>query len=175
MAERYLLAHPGVKRRSEWRFVVERTDDGERQGLAEDERGHLLYLVVRYRLDLREDLVHRLKPRVDELGFAEPAHPGRRILQPEDDRPAQLALAAVQLLVGQSGLDHLGDLLLTDCEDFLGLGRQAAGINAPLAAVSVLRTEAVHRIGQPALFPDLLEQAGRHAAAERRVQYAERE
>src|SRR5215469_13122426 len=109
MAERYLLAHPGVKRGGEWRIVVERTDDRERQGLTENERGHLSHLVVRDRLDLREDLVHGLKPRVDKLGLAEPAHPGRRILQPEHNRAAQLALATVQLLVSQSGLDHLGD------------------------------------------------------------------
>ena len=60
-------------------------------------------------------------------------------------------------------------------EHLVGLGRQAADVDPPHAGVGVLGREAVHRVGQAALLPDLLEQPGGHPAAERRVQHAERE
>ena len=74
---------------------------------------------------------------IDQLGLAEPAHPGGRVLQPEHVRPAQLALAPVELGVGQPAGYHLGDFLLADGEHVVGLGGQAARVDAPHPGVGV--------------------------------------
>ena len=126
-------------------------------------------------VDGGEHLFDRLEPRVHQFGLAQAAHPRRGVLQAEHDRTADLALAAGQFGVGQAALHHPGDLLGADGEHLVRLGRQDSDVDAPHAGVGVLRGEAVHRVGQAALLPDLLEQPGGHAAAERRVQHAERE
>src|ERR1022692_388222 len=155
--------------------IVVRADHGEHLGPGEHLRGDATHVIVSHRLDRGEDLVDWLKPRVGQLGLAEAAHPRRGVFEAEHDRPAQLALAALQFGVIQPARDHLGHLVPADREHLVGLGRQATDVHAPDAGVGVLGGEAVHRVGEPALLPYLLEQPGGHAAAQRRVQHAERE
>src|SRR3984957_19183865 len=147
--------------------VVEGADDGQGLGAGEDVGGYRADVVVGDSVDRGEHLVDRLEPRVDQLGLAQAAHPRRRVPQAEHDRAADLTLAAGQLGVGQAAVHHPVDLLAADGQDLVGLGRQAAHVDAPHAGIGVLGREAVHRVGQTALLPDLLEQPGGHSAAER--------
>src|SRR5689334_5842261 len=165
---------PGAGSGGERAGVVEGAHHGQRLGPGQHVGGDSADLVVADRLDRGQDLVDRLEVRVDQLGLAEPAHPGRRVLEAEHDRPAELALAALQLGVGQPAVDHLADLVPADGQHLVRLGREAAHVHAPDAGVGMLRAEAVHRVGQPPLLPHLLEQPGRHAAAQRGVEHAER-
>src|SRR6516165_1651948 len=155
--------------------VVERAHHGEHLGPSQDFRGHLAHVVVGDRLDGSEDLVHGFEPGVHQFRLAEAAHPGGRVLQAEDERPAQLALAPVKLGLGQPAGDDLGDLLLADRQHLVSLGRQAPDVGGPHAGVGMLRGEAVDRVGQPALLPHFLEQPRGHAAAQGRVEHPERE
>jgi MFS family permease len=87
--------------RGERRVVIERAYHGEHLGLVQDLGSNPADVVMGDGLDGAEDLLHRLEPRVDQRRLAEAAHPRRRVLQAEDQGPAQLALAALQLGVGQ--------------------------------------------------------------------------
>src|SRR5204863_10207539 len=118
--------------------VVEWADDGQGLGPGEDFGGDGADVVVTDGIDRAQHLVDRLQPRVDQLGLAEAAHPRGRILQAEHDRAAHLALAAGQLGVGQAALDHPGDLVAADGQHLVGLGGQAADVDAPDAGVGVL-------------------------------------
>src|ERR1700758_456930 len=98
----------GLAQRASECVVVERADDRKRLRLAEHGRGYFPHLVVSDSLYFGQNVVDRFEERVDELRLAEPAHPRGRVFQSEDDGATQLAFAAVELLVGQPGLDHLG-------------------------------------------------------------------
>ena len=63
------------QRRREAGIVVERADHRERLGQVNDLGGDPPHVVVGDRLDRGQDLLHRLQPRVDQFGLAEPAHP----------------------------------------------------------------------------------------------------
>src|SRR5271165_3167474 len=85
---------------------VERAHDRERLRLREQRGGDVTHLVMRDGVDLRQDLLDRLEPRIDKLGLAEPAHPRGRVLKAEHDGAAQLSLAAVKLLISQTRVDY---------------------------------------------------------------------
>src|ERR1017187_4626488 len=96
--------------------IVVRADHGEHLGPGEHLRGDATHVIVSHRLDRGEDLVDWLKPRVGQLGLAEAAHPRRGVFEAEHDRPAQLALAALQFGVVQPARDPLGHLVPADRE-----------------------------------------------------------
>ena len=68
-----------------------------------------------------------------------------------------------------------GQLVPGQGQHLVDLARRAAGVDAEQAGVGVLGGVRVDRVGQAALLPDLLEQPGRHAAAEAVVEHAEGE
>ena len=91
------------------------------------------------------------------------ALPIRDIREPESSRPstrppAQLALAAGQLLVGDAVGGDLGELGAHDGEHVVELAGQAADRDADQAGVGVVAGEGEDRVGQAALLADLLEQ-----------------
>src|SRR5690606_40254954 len=82
---------------------------------------------------------------------------------------------AFEFFIGEAFVGGSGDLVAADREDFVGFGVPAAGVDAEDAGVGVLGGVAVDVVGEAAFLADLLEEAGRHAAAERGVEHAERE
>ena len=76
-----------------------------------------------------------------------------------------LRAGAGQFGLGHAGL-HLAQLLERHRHQLLRLALAGAGIDAEQAAIHVGRGEGIDRIDQPALLPDLLEQARGHAAAQ---------
>ena len=130
---------------------------------------------------LDRDRVHRASTSsmreqlaVDELGLADPRHPRAGVLQAEHQSPAQLPLAADELLLGDA---VGGDLLSspgTTARTSSSLAGQAAARDAHHAGVGVVAGEREHRVRQAALLPDLLEQPRGRAATERGVEHAER-
>ena len=68
---------------------------------------------------------------------------------------------------------HLVEFVAADLEDVVHLARAAAGVDAEQAAVGEAGGVRVHAVGQAALLPDLLEEAGAHPAAEGGVEHAQ--
>ena len=145
-------------------------------GRAEDVRGNLAHVIVGDGLDRREDLVDRLQGRVHQLGLAEPAHPGGRVLQPEHDRrrgagPCPVPAPRRSARPRPPWRPRPGRSTAPRRPWPAGSPRRCP--TCPVSACC--EAEAVHRVGQAALLPHLLEQPGRHAAAQRGVEHAERE
>ena len=125
------------------------------------------------------DAVHHLVDAeqlvVDELGLADPRHPGAGVLEAEHQAAAQLALAAGQLLVGDAVRGDRASSVRTTAEHLVELVRQAADRDPDQAGVGVVAGEGEDRVGQAAALADLLEQPRRRAAAEGGVEHAEGE
>src|SRR5690606_5958076 len=94
------------------------------------------------------------------------------VLQAEDGGAPQLADGAFDLLVGQTVLGDLVELVAADLQHVVHLRGAAAGVHAEQAAVGEAGGVRVHAVGQAALLADLLEEAGGHAAAEGGVEDA---
>ena len=112
---------------------------------------------------------------MDQLGLADPRHPGAGVLEAEHQPAAQLALAADQLLLGDAVRGDPGQLGAHHGEHLVELVGQAADRHPDQAGVGVVAGEGEHRVGQAAALADLLEQPRRRPSAERGVEHAEGE
>src|SRR5690606_35616072 len=150
-------------------------DHGEGLGGGEDVLGDGADVVEGDGVDAGQDFVDGEERLVHEFAFADAAHAGAGVFEAEDHRAAELAFSAFEFFVGEAFVGGSGDLVAADREDFVGFGVLAAGVDAEDAGVGVLGGVAVDGVGEAAFLADLLEEAGRHAAAERGVEHAERE
>src|SRR6185312_13977281 len=100
------------------------------------------------------------------FALAQPAPPRSGIPLAQHGAAAQLADAEGELALADPVRRGLADLVPAQREHLAQLLRLAARVDAERAGVGELGGEAVDRVGQPALLPDLLEEPGGHAAAE---------
>ena len=155
-------------------LVVEGPDHRRGERLGEQLAGERGDVLRRDGGDPVEALADRALVAVVELGAADPVHPRRRVLQPQHQPTAQVALRAGDLGRGQPVRRDLGEDGADDRDDLLQPLRRAPGVHAERARVGVGHRGRVHRVRQPALLPDLLEQPRARAAAERGVEHRER-
>ena len=102
------------------------------------------------RVDPGDHLVDGEQLVVDELGLADARHPGAGVLEAEHQAAAQLALAALELLLGDAVGGDLGQLGAHDLEHLVELAGQAADRDADQAGVGVVAGEGVDGVGQAA-------------------------
>ena len=110
-----------------------------------------------------------------DLRAPDPGHPPAGVLEGQDQRALEVALGPLQLLGGEASPRDVPHLLSGDLQNIVGFGGGAPGVHGEEAGLGEHRVVAIDGICQPPLLPDLLEQPGRHPAAQRRVDHAERE
>jgi len=132
-------------------------------------------VVQRDRVDPGECLVDTEQAAGHQLGLADTRHPGARVLEAHDQAAAQLTLAALELLDGETRRCHLRELVAADAEHVQQVARSARAADREVSAVDVLTAERVDRVGEASSLADLLEESARRAAAEGGVQDPQRE
>src|ERR1700730_11131263 len=119
---------------------------------------HRIRLVERDAVDLRERLADAAVRAVIELAAADPVHPGPGILQTQNQTPAQRTLGNAAFVGGdaisRNCLKNVGGHLHDITEPL----RQARRVHRKRAGVSERVDGGIHRVRQPALLTDLLEQ-----------------
>src|SRR5207244_4481742 len=101
-------------------------------------------------------------------------HPGGRTLQGQHQLPLRLLFRLGKRLSAEPGAGELG-VLLADRRRGLGCGLGLrADVHPRDTHLPVEARERVDRVGQPQLFPNALEQAARHPAAEHVRQHQQR-
>src|SRR5690606_14390156 len=155
-------------------LVLERADDRQGGPSSQDVAGDGADVVRGDRGYPGEHVVDRHLLAPAQLALADTVHQRAGVLQAEDGGAPQLADGAFDLLVGQTVLGDLVELVAADLQHVVHLGGPAARVHAEQSAVGEAGGVRVHAVGQAALLADLLEQAGGHAAAEGGVEHAER-
>src|SRR5213596_2993547 len=89
--------YQGPQRRREVPFVVVGADHGGGERRREELGGQLLDLVAGDRRDAVEALGDRALAAEVELGAADPVHPRRGVLEPQNEPATQVALGASEL------------------------------------------------------------------------------
>src|SRR5690606_37056464 len=117
-------------------------------------------------VDALQRLLHAEVPPVVQLRLADAAHPRRAVLQPQHQAAAQLAAAPLHLFLGEPVLRDLGEDPAHHLGDLAQPIRSAPRVHRERAGPRVRRGGRVHRVGQPALLPDLLEQPRAHPASQ---------
>src|SRR6185436_19149101 len=82
--------------------VVERADDGQRQGIGQHLGGHFAHVVDGHGVDPGDEFVDSEQSGVEQLTLAEAAHPGAGVLQTEYQRTLEHALAPGHLGLGDA-------------------------------------------------------------------------
>ena len=121
-------------------------------------------------VDAGQHLVHREHLAVEQQGRADAAHAGTRVLAREEHLGAQVALGHRQLPVGHAVGGQELELRGHDAQHLVDMLGRRADHHGQRSAVLVGRPLGPHRVGQPALLADLLEEAARQAAPQHVVQ-----
>ena len=127
-----------------------------------------------HRRDPLEGLVDARVAAVDQLDGTEPPHAGAGVLQAEREGAGDLALRTRQLELVDAPLPHAGQLLGQQLDHLGGAAGPARGVHPEQAGVAVAGAEGIHRVRQPALLADVLEQTGGHPSAAHRHQHRQR-
>src|SRR5918999_541337 len=132
--------------------------------------GKALYVVRTDGLDAGGDLLcgQELRPRYDASSDA--VHPRRGALEGEKRRALELLLRAVQLLLADPLLLNLMQLLCDNLHCLFDVAGCGPDVGLDRTGVRVALVVGVHRVGEPAFLPHLLEEPAAHPAAEHVVQ-----
>src|SRR5690348_4773085 len=121
------------------------------------------------RINCGKDFIERLVRLIVQRHARSTIHSRRHTFQRERDLPLELALPAAQLLLGQPFVREARQLVSNRLGRTAGgLGRRA-DVHAVHARLRVERVEGVHRVGEPQLLADALEEARAHPSPEHRA------
>src|SRR5579862_3244875 len=121
------------------------------------------------RVEFLFDFVDRNYPAIRKEMGRDLLGARRGTLEAHEQTGSELSLGACDLL-GIRRLRQQGDLFDNQPGNLLGLVLARAGINANHAAIDERVRESINRIAETTSFANLLKEAGRHPAAERRCE-----
>jgi len=154
--------------RVEVRQLAERADRGQRRrAAAEQAPADPADRVLIDRIDLGDDLVLRDAAAEDQQLAGELLALREAALERHHQARLELRPGTYQLLLAGL-LDQLQELVADHRHQLGGFLLAGAGVDAEQPGVGVARGEGEHRVGEAAVLAHLLEQPGRHAAAQHR-------
>src|ERR1700746_1937519 len=145
--------------------AVERAEDGDGDLVGpEIALGKRLQLLGGDGFDGREDFVEREEASEIEVLAREIGHARTRGLEREHQRTLEVILRAAQLFFADQRFFERAKLLNGEIDDLANGIRGGAGIDRHHASIGGRCELAENRVGQAALFANVLEQPRRHAA-----------
>src|SRR3954463_13300380 len=140
------------------RVLVERPEHRQRHGLRQHAGGDAVGVLEAHPVDAVEHLVHGEDLPVPGLGPAEAGHAPAGLLEREHHGALHVPLGPFELLALEPVGGDLGGLAPQERERLLGPRGRRPGVHREQPGLRVHLVVGVHRVGEPALLPDLLEQ-----------------
>jgi len=153
------------------RETVEGAEDGDGDTLGVKKfLGERVDFFARDSFDRGENVVERVKAVEIEFLAREVGHAGAAGFEREHERTLEMIFSAQELFRGDGRFLQGAEFLDGEIDDLADAFRRSAGVNSKHAGVGIGSDFAEDGVGKAEFLADILEKAGRHAAAKKIVE-----